>query len=267
MRRRKNREINIFSISALDLFASAMGVFLLVAIVALPYYLKVDPDLVDQVGQAKEQISKLESEKKQLQKEQLKKDEKIASLEAKNRALRNEHITTLLGIATSAKSFVLLVDMSGSMEAYRTIVSETVAKIIESFGDDYRLQIIGYHLDNTLQPWKTPYGMETMDQSGKSAAISYMHSLTSQFSGGTPTNLALEEALKYDAEAIILLTDGAPSFTEPAEIVRNITARNQGKKEIYSIAIGEYRAMPILVEFLEALSRQNGGSFLGVSSY
>lgn len=89
LRRRKNREINIFSISAHDLFASAMGVFLLVAIVALPYYLMVDPDLVDQVGQAKEQISKLESEKKQLQKEQLKKDEKIASLEAKNRALRN----------------------------------------------------------------------------------------------------------------------------------------------------------------------------------
>ena len=230
MRRRKNREINIFSISALDLFASAMGVFLLVAIVALPYYLKVDPDLVDQVGQIKKQVTKLESENKRLQSKQIEKDEKIARLEAKNRDLRNEHITTLLGIATSAKSFVLLVDMSGSMEAYRTIVSETVGKIIESFGDDYRLQIIGYHLDNTLQPWKSPYGAEVMDKSGKKSAITYMHSLTSQFSGGTPTNLALEEALKYDTDAIILLTDGAPSFTEPAEIVRNITARNQGKK-------------------------------------
>ena len=68
-------------------------------------------------------------------------------------------------------------------------------------------------------------------------------------------------------EAIILLTDGAPSFNEPAKIVKHITALNGGKKEIYSIAIGEYRAMPILVEFLEALSRRNGGSFLGVSSY
>jgi len=27
------------------------------------------------------------------------------------------------------------------------------------------------------------------------------------------------------------------------------------------------RANPILVEFLEALSRKNGGSFLGISSY
>ena len=246
MRRRKNREINIFSISALDLFASAMGVFLLVAIVALPYYLKVDPDLVDQVGQMKEKITKLEVE---------------------NKRLRDQQIATLLGISTDAKSFVLLVDMSGSMEAYTDIVSETVDKIIDNFGDDYRLQIIGYHLDNTIIPWKTPYGTEIMDGSGKSEAKSFMQSLTRQFSGGTPTNLALEEALKYDVEAIILLTDGAPSFTEPAKIVEHITALNGGKKEIYSIAIGEYRAMPILVEFLEALSRQNGGSFLGVSSY
>lgn len=39
MRRNKSREINIFSMSALDLFASALGAFILIAIVALPYYL------------------------------------------------------------------------------------------------------------------------------------------------------------------------------------------------------------------------------------
>ncbi len=223
-----------------------MGVFLLIAIVALPYYLKVDPDLVDQIGQMKEKITKLEVE---------------------NKRLRDQQIATLLGISTTAKSFVLVVDMSGSMEAYTDIVFETVEKIIKSFSDDYKLQIIGFHLENKLLGWKTPYDLEKMDKSGKKSAIKYMHSLTRQFSGGTPTNLALEEALKYDVEAIILLTDGAPSFTKPSEIVRSITALNGGKKEIYSIAVGEYRAMPILVEFLEALSRQNGGSFLGVSSY
>ncbi len=38
--RRNNRELNIFSMSALDLFCSAMGAFLLLALIALPYYLK-----------------------------------------------------------------------------------------------------------------------------------------------------------------------------------------------------------------------------------
>ncbi len=246
MRRKKNREINIFSISALDLFASAMGVFLLITIIALPYYLKADPDLVNQIGELKQKVTQLESE---------------------NRRLRDQQIASLLGISTKAKSFVLVVDMSGSMEAYRDIVSETVGKIIESFTGEYRLQIIGFHEEHTLHSWKSPYQTANVQPAALKDAKAFMHSLTLQFSGGTPTKIALEEALKYDAEAIILLTDGAPSYDDPAEIVKKITALNAGKKEIYSIAIGEYRAMPILVEFLEALSRENKGIFLGVSSY
>ena len=38
--RRPSREINIFSISALDLFASAMGSFILIAVMLFPYYQK-----------------------------------------------------------------------------------------------------------------------------------------------------------------------------------------------------------------------------------
>lgn len=49
---RRNRNIEIFSISALDLFASAMGAFVLLAVMMLPYYHK-GKDL-------EEQISKLE---------------------------------------------------------------------------------------------------------------------------------------------------------------------------------------------------------------
>ena len=36
--KRRNREINIFSMSALDLFASALGAFILIAIVMFPYF-------------------------------------------------------------------------------------------------------------------------------------------------------------------------------------------------------------------------------------
>ncbi|MCP4038455.1 MAG: hypothetical protein GY733_16055, partial [bacterium] len=38
--RRRNRELNVFSMSALDLFAGAMGAFILIAVVLFPYYLK-----------------------------------------------------------------------------------------------------------------------------------------------------------------------------------------------------------------------------------
>lgn len=246
MRKRKSREINIFSISTLDLFASAMGVFLLIAIVALPYYLKVDPEPVDDVGKLQKMVEKLEAE---------------------NRHLRDQQITTLLGLSTNAKSFVLLVDMSGSMMAYSKLMSETVNKIIDSMPADYTLQIVGFHKKSTLHNWQQPYVLSKMSDTKKKSAKAFVRSLSSKFNGATPTRLALQEGLKYNAEAIILLTDGAPSFTRPEEIVKDVTRANGGKKEIYSIALGEYRAKPILVEFLEALSKKNGGGFIGISSY
>lgn len=40
--KKKDRTLNVFSVSAIDLFASAMGTFILIAIVLFPYYLKTE---------------------------------------------------------------------------------------------------------------------------------------------------------------------------------------------------------------------------------
>lgn len=71
--RRPNRNIEIFSISALDLFASALGAFILVAIILFPYYLK------DQDASAKQAATQAELVEAQRQ--------AAAALEAKQAAL------------------------------------------------------------------------------------------------------------------------------------------------------------------------------------
>ena len=48
----RSREINIFSVSALDLFASALGAFILISIVLMPYFLRVSQEEVDQLRSA-----------------------------------------------------------------------------------------------------------------------------------------------------------------------------------------------------------------------
>ena len=48
--RKPKREINIFSMAALDLFASGLGAFILIAVIALPYYLKTDRLLMQDIG-------------------------------------------------------------------------------------------------------------------------------------------------------------------------------------------------------------------------
>ena len=40
----RNREVNVFSMSALDLFASALGAFILISIVLMPYFLRLNPE-------------------------------------------------------------------------------------------------------------------------------------------------------------------------------------------------------------------------------
>ena len=51
----RSREINVFSMSALDLFASALGAFILISIVLMPYFLHVDPEEVARLRQELQQ--------------------------------------------------------------------------------------------------------------------------------------------------------------------------------------------------------------------
>jgi protoheme ferro-lyase len=53
------------------------------------------------------------------------------------------------------------------MERYRQIVLETVDKILDNLDADFRAQIVGFHEENLLLPWQSPYGMRKLDEAGK----------------------------------------------------------------------------------------------------
>lgn len=61
--RTRSREINIFSMSALDLFASALGAFILIAVVLFPYFPnKPATKLIEQLDAARAQLEQTQSE-------------------------------------------------------------------------------------------------------------------------------------------------------------------------------------------------------------
>ena len=70
----RSREINVFSMSALDLFASALGAFILIAIVLMPYFLR------SEISEAELRTA--------LEEAQAAKNELQASLEQEQNALR-----------------------------------------------------------------------------------------------------------------------------------------------------------------------------------
>ena len=72
--RRPSRQLNIFSMSSLDLFAAAMGAFVIIAVILFPYYLKNDDAIrgertaKNELKAAQKKIAELEEAKKKIPK-------------------------------------------------------------------------------------------------------------------------------------------------------------------------------------------------------
>jgi hypothetical protein len=283
---RPRREVNIFSISALDLFASAMGAFILIAVILFPYYLK-NYEVVAERDQARQELAETrralvaaderaraaearardaEAKAKAAADETARLKERNAELE---RQARETTVLALLGITTRAKSFVVLIDMSGSMQAYTQVMFHTIERLIEPLDQSVRLQIIGFSAPANNVPrlvqWRPGLTLTTLTPQAKRDAIAFARGLAQRFDGGTPTQTALREALKYPAQAIILLSDGAPTDNRIDVILDDVTRANGGHMEINTVAIGNYNKLPALVYFLQTLAKRNRGAFTGVS--
>jgi hypothetical protein len=60
--RRRSREVNVFGASALDLFASALAAFIVITLMILPFFLKYDDVLMEQVRELQARMAETEQE-------------------------------------------------------------------------------------------------------------------------------------------------------------------------------------------------------------
>lgn len=295
----RREEASVFSTSALDLFASSLGAFILIVLILFPHYNNQGPapansEVEDQVkkrradgGKATElllaaadgavQVNTLEGELKSVKSKIEKVKSQIADLEkpaptvgedegeeAGAKAPSDGVEFSILGLETNAKSFVVLVDLSGSMVQHGNLVRQTLLEILEPLTDENSLMIVGYNQIASLRRFPTAWMPSKATPQFKAQAARFVRSLS--FSGGTPTAFALQQAMTVQADAIILISDGEPTDGSPATIVRNIGLSNSGRarKQIHTVAIGEYTGNQTLTRFLMELARQNGGNFVGV---
>ena len=273
--KKKSREISVFSISAIDLFACAMGAFVVISLILLqnkskkenPMPINPNAPLEQRVQDLQVALAKAKAKANQLQKEA---DAAESALEAHQAESAKNRQLAFLGIVTECKSFVILLDMSGSMREYEHLARKTLSELIGQMNDQYHCQVIGYQGDQANQAittqWQQDGKLATMSPSNVTSALAFGDSLLGNFGGTTPTFHALKTALNYNSEAIFIMTDGEPTDVDDwKSIVTQITRLNNGSKKIYSVAIGNYRAKSELVEFLEELAKKNKGKFLGVS--
>ena len=283
---RAKRKVNVFSMSALDLFASAMGAFIIICVILFPDYLKTREALAksavldSEIAEVEEEIDRYKDEiqrahvtvtleevreKREQSEERLEiTSEQVRKLEDK---VRNSVKFVLLGLDTQTKSLTMVIDLSGSMMEYRRLMLELCNRIINALTEEHSLAIIGFRIvgvEPDIYVWPEARRPAAMDAAGRLAAAAYVEELSNLFDGGTPTYDALVAALETDAETIILITDGIPSFPvglRAREIVDVVTDANVNRRQIHAVGIGEFNANPVFLDFLQNLADRNEGEF------
>lgn len=312
---RRQRDIAVFSTSALDLFASGLGAFILVVFILFPFYLKGGEDVsfeeledlarqrravASEVATQTADISALRRQQELLEEQYLTAQTKYSEIKSETEKLIEETAEievpepveekpveeqpppqsvgtgvefSILGLATEKKNILMVVDMSGSMNAYRSIVLEAMDEVFNQLEDDYSFGILGYNgaryrNGSYLVFPNTGRSLAPATSGNVSAGRDFAQRMARSFSGSTPTHGALIAALsdfRPAPDAIILFSDGSPD-TDPANIVSDITALNRRKRiEIHTVAIGQYTKEIELINFLNELARRNRGEFVGRS--
>jgi hypothetical protein len=314
---RRRTTVGIISLSAIDLFASTLGAFVIFTAILIPYY----PNMKDgaatthrlkaEITVEREEAAALADQLEKLTVEERSKLDALVRAEkaaATRRSLAGKTVDlkrandaaarevgrlrsqldalktevsqqpepveeptltdfSVLGITTEAKKLLILVDLSGSMEAWSKTLVDTVSEIIDPFQEDIRFAILGFQDRGVTRHWPRARGrMAIGDAAGKADAKAFIQRIPNWLGGGTPTQTALRTALFFtdQPDAIILVSDGAPIDAEPVDIVRRISGINRGKTEIHTVAVGAFLENRQLIEFLNDLAKQNGGQFVGV---
>ena len=308
--RARRRTISVFSISAIDLFAAALGAFILIVLVLFPYYrlggtdvsMEELEDLVQKRRMAASsqqtemsQIRALRSEIRLLDLQYRTTKENMSETEAKIREVQQQTADvqipdpppvpmpdpepipdptpprstaegtefSILGLATSKKEIAIVVDMSGSMAEHTGKVTAAINEVLSQMSPDKKFVIIGYRGGPSYDTFPSSGRMVRADANSVGQARQFVSRMARRFGGGTPTQSAMVRAMNLRPEAIILMSDGAPDDGSPASIITNVTARNRGRIEIHTVAIGDYTDDRQLTLFLQELARRNRGDFVG----
>lgn len=176
--RRLNREIGVFNMSAIDLFASAMGAFMVVAVVLMPFAMKLSTaesrvhearekldaaekryagtlarwekadatatEAEDGAEAAERRLTDLEKRKREAEKKATSLNAGLGQCQAKLADVELKDIDLVMMIDTTAS-------MAGDIKALR-VEATGIARILDRIASDVRIGVVAYRDDDLPQP-------------------------------------------------------------------------------------------------------------------
>jgi len=196
--RSRLRNLGVFSLSAIDLFASAMGAFIIITIILMPDYQKevrleghleyiesmaaqteaLVNDTQQGTDSTRESLSTAQTRQLELQAEQEIMSSELETIRAQLQA-RNDHppppppspveteedkgsnLVTFrfLGLKTDKIRILLVIDMNKYLAGHEALVTRTVSRALESLKSGYEFGILGFQqLDSGTRYHRWPEG-------------------------------------------------------------------------------------------------------------
>lgn len=286
------REINIFSISFLDLLSGALGA-VIILFVAVPKAKQVEklPEPPSQNVKiiAKNQSLKAEvddlklrmldmqiilektiKKKEAVEKELKSKDKKVV----KKAPPKAGTLDADVGFKFKGKNILFLIDVSGSMHLEDRMgqVKAGLKMLITSMPQEYKIDVIQFPGKNKANYYSLWSFLQNLGENQKLEVYRFLSKLKPK--GATPTRSALKYAMSRYPEVtdIVLLSDGAPTIGNSRgldniyEIIKEVKNNNARNIQINTIGVGSSflsaTSNPRYI-FLKTLSEDHNGFFYG----
>jgi Mg-chelatase subunit ChlD len=270
---KKRREINVFSISFLDLLSGALGA-VIILYVAIPKNQvpqeKAKEDIVTEalIQDLKQSQSKIQSLEKQLA---LSTKQLAAVSKAENESVGKDFD---IGFKFRGKNIVFIIDTSYSMvdEDRMGQVKAGIKMLLTALPPEYNVEVVQFPFGERA-PFRSLWGVpKEMSGINKNDAFDFIYRLRP--AGGTPTRDALLFVLRNygDLSDIVLLSDGVPTYhntnrkDDIYDILKAVREENLHKIQINTIGVGSdfnKDKTSDRYKFLSLLSQESGGFFVG----
>jgi len=232
--------------SAIDLFASAMGAFLIITIILMPDYRKEvmaegDSTLLEKLlAESEDALEDVDQEKSEAQSRRMFALQQLDELMAQASRLRNEVEDAeeqldakfdpppppepaedlspddevsfrFLGLKTDQRRFLLLIDLNRFMEPHADLVERTVNRTLASLRDQHEFAILAFNQQDAgpvYLSWPADGQLVNASRRNLDEARQFLGSLDGRYVGSAPVLGALQAGLQSEADALVLFSDG-----------------------------------------------------------
>jgi hypothetical protein len=270
---RKRRQIELFSVSFLDLLSGALGA-VIILYVAMPKQKPVEEapknDTINEI--MTESLQKTREELEQVKLELAKANEKLAAIPqpSPEPEVRKD---LDVGFKFKGKEILFIIDTSYSMteEDRMGQVKAGLKMLLTSMSGEFKVDVVQFPFGERA-PFKVLWGdIKENNRSNQGELFDHLYSLRPR--GGTPAREVLTFALDHydNISDIVFLSDGAPTFhnsnkkDDIFDILRVIREKNFRKIQINTIGVGSgFRDKTSdQYKFMYHLSIENQGFFVG----